>query len=130
MKESSIMHRIQLACSGGASRLFRCNSGTAWQGYGPPVRVAQPTMILLNPGDVVIRQAQPLQMGLTTGCSDLIGWTQHSGLAVFTAIEVKSATGRIRPEQSNFLERVRAAGGRAGIARSEDDAKKIITGGG
>lgn len=41
------------------------------------------------------------------------------------AIEVKTPTGRVRPEQTAFLEMVRSKGGRAGIARSVDDALKI-----
>ena len=47
-------------------------------------------------------------------------------LAIFTSIEVKTPTGRIRPEQQAWLEAVTHAGGIAGIARSVDDAKLII----
>jgi hypothetical protein len=38
-------------------------------------------------------------------------------VAVFTSIEVKTPTGRIRPEQQQWLETVQAAGGIAGVAR-------------
>jgi hypothetical protein len=48
-------------------------------------------------------------------------------VAVFTSIEVKSATGRLRPEQRQWLETVQAAGGIAGVARSVEDALRITT---
>jgi hypothetical protein len=48
-------------------------------------------------------------------------------VAVFTSIEVKTPTGRIRPEQQAWLETVQAAGGIAGVARSVEDALRIMT---
>jgi hypothetical protein len=47
-------------------------------------------------------------------------------VAVFTSIEVKSATGRLRPEQRQWMEAVQAAGGIAGVARSVEDAEQIL----
>ncbi len=47
-------------------------------------------------------------------------------VAVFTSIEVKTPTGRIRPEQQQWLETVQAAGGIAGVARSVEDAKALL----
>ena len=127
MLESSVLHRVLLSCSRGATRLFRVNTGTAWQGKGQAMRVSKPQMVMVYPGDVVLRAAQPLQMGLTTGGSDTIGWTQRDGVAVFTAIEVKSPTGRVRPEQQVFIDQVNAAGGIAGVARSEQEAIDLLT---
>ena len=48
-------------------------------------------------------------------------------VAVFLSIEVKTPTGRIRPEQQAWLETVQAAGGIAGVARSVEDALRIVT---
>ena len=48
-------------------------------------------------------------------------------IAVFTSVEVKSSTGRIRPEQQQWLEAVQAAGGIAGVARSVEDAQQLTT---
>jgi dihydroxyacid dehydratase/phosphogluconate dehydratase len=48
-------------------------------------------------------------------------------VAVFASIEVKTPTGRIRPEQQAWLETVQAAGGIAGVARSVEDAKALLT---
>ena len=43
-------------------------------------------------------------------------------------IEVKSETGRVRPDQIYFLETMRKNGALAGVARSVEDAMKIING--
>jgi len=80
------------------------------------------------------RTGRLVTFGLARGSADLIGWrtvtiTQAmvgTRLAIFTSIEVKTPTGRIRPEQQAWLEAVTHAGGIAGIARSVDDAKLII----
>lgn len=50
----------------------------------------------------------------------------HDGLAL--AVEVKTATGRVRPEQLQFIDMAKKAGARAGIARSVEDALKIARG--
>ena len=101
--ESSILQQIRLAAA--PAVLFRNNSGSYMKdGYFIRYGVGQP------------------------GGSDLIGWTTRNGIAVFTAIEVKTATGRVSPEQENFINVVRRAGGIAGIARSVEDARRIIRG--
>ena len=53
---------------------------------------------------------------------------EHVGrtMAVFTAVEVKTATGRATKEQRAFVEHVRSAGGIAGVVRSVDDAKALL----
>jgi hypothetical protein len=48
-------------------------------------------------------------------------------LAVFTSIEVKTPTGRVRPEQQAWLEAVQGAGGIAVIARSVPDAELALS---
>jgi len=75
-----------------------------------------------------------VQFGLARGSADLIGWRTITitpemvgqQLAVFTSIEVKTPTGRIRPEQQAWLDTVQTAGGIAGIARSIRDANEIL----
>jgi len=49
-----------------------------------------------------------------------------SQVAVFTSIEVKTPTGRIRPEQHAWLSTVQQSGGIAGIARSIQDANDLL----
>jgi len=69
------------------------------------------------------------------GSSDLIGYKRVTvtpdmvgqTLAVFCAVEVKTSTGAVRPEQAAFCERVSARGGISGIARSVADFIQIIS---
>lgn len=56
--------------------------------------------------------------GLAPGSADLIGWVRGR----FLSIEVKSATGRVRPEQTNWMNAVNAHGGIAFVARSAAEA--------
>ena len=108
--DQSIQQHIRLACSTGATRLFRNNTGTLRDANGRPV-----------------------SFGLCKGSADLIGWTTRTitpdmvgqQVAVFTSIEVKTATGRLRPEQQQWLDAVQAAGGIAGVARSVEDAQGL-----
>ena len=81
------------------------------------------------------RTGRLVTFGLARGSADLIGWrtvtiTQAmvgSRIAIFTSIEVKVPTGRIRPEQQAWLEAVTQAGGLAGIARSVTDAQLLLS---
>jgi hypothetical protein len=109
--EQSIQQHIRLACSTGNTRLFRNNTGTLRDQHGRPV-----------------------QFGLCKGSADLIGYrtiTITPGMvgqqvAVFASIEVKTPTGRVRPEQRAWMEKILAAGGIAGVARSVEDALRIM----
>ena len=81
------------------------------------------------------RTGRLVTFGLAKGSADLIGWRTititpemvGTRLAVFLSIEVKTATGRLRPEQQQWIHAVHAAGGLAGIARSVPDALRIAT---
>lgn len=72
--------------------------------------------------------------GLCPGSADLIGWravtitADHIGqtLAVFLSIEVKTATGKPRPEQLRWIEAVKRHGGIAMIARSAQEAEDAL----
>jgi len=108
--EQSIQQHIRLACSTGDTRLFRNNTGTLRDQHGRPV-----------------------QFGLCKGSADLIGYRSititpdmvGTTVAVFLSIEVKTPTGRLRPEQQQWLDAVQAAGGIAGVARSVEDAIRL-----
>lgn len=52
------------------------------------------------------------------GCSDVIGQLKDGRLL---ACEVKARRGRLRPEQADFLDRVRRFGGVSIVARSAKD---------
>ena len=81
------------------------------------------------------RTGRLVTFGLARGSADLIGWrtvtiTQAmvgTRLAIFTSIEVKTPTGRVRPEQQAWLEAVQGAGGIAVIARSVPDAELALS---
>jgi hypothetical protein len=110
--EQRIQQEIRLAISKGDTRVFRNNTGTLRDANGRPV-----------------------QFGLAKGSADLIGWTTRTitpdmvgqRVAVFTSIEVKAPAGRVSPEQRQWMEAVQAAGGIAGVARSVEDALRIVT---
>ena len=82
------------------------------------------------------RTGRPVQFGLAKGSADLIGWRTITvtpemvgrRLAVFCSIEVKTATGKLRPEQQAWLGVVRGAGGIAGVARTVADAITLVQG--
>lgn len=120
------MRSILLACSRGVTRLFRNNTAQAW--VGRHVQFKRVETVTVQPGDVLIRDARPLHAGLCVGSSDLIGWTQRDGRAVFTAIEVKAERGRVTEEQATFIAAVQAAGGIAGVARSAEEARALLDG--
>lgn len=81
------------------------------------------------------RTGQMVRFGLAPGSPDLVGWRTVTvtpemvgqQLAVFCGLEVKIPGGRIRPDQVNFLDRLRDAGGLAGVVRSEDEAVAILS---
>jgi hypothetical protein len=81
------------------------------------------------------RTGRWVQFGVASpGGSDLIGYRSITitpdmvgqRVAVFTAIEVKTATGRATPAQRNFIDHIRKAGGIAGIVRSVGDAQRML----
>lgn len=122
---TGLMHRVMLAVGGLPwVRIFRHNVGMAWTGDARR----------LPNGDVLIKNPRPLHAGLVKGGSDLVGWTsrriepRHVGetWAVFTGIEVKDGSGRTNTGQRKFLAAVEAAGGIAGVARSEEDAVALV----
>ena len=57
------------------------------------------------------------------GCPDVLGQMKDGRLL---GVEVKSQTGRLRPEQAVFLERIRAAAGVAFVARDCRDVLREL----
>ena len=132
MREQGIQNLIRIFMSGIGIVNWRNNTGTGW--VGKSTRIQKACKVDLLPGDVVVRNARPLKSGLCKGSSDVVGitpvfiTTAHLGktLGVFTAVEVKSNTGKPTADQLNFLQAVEKAGGFAGIAKCNDDVKLII----
>lgn len=108
--ETNIQNAVRLHAAKRGITLFRNNIGVAYYTNG-----------------------QPVTYGLTTGSADLIGWRTITvtpdmvgqQIAQFVSIEVKTHQGRVSTAQQNWLERVRAAGGVAIIARDKEDVDGI-----
>jgi hypothetical protein len=111
MTESKIQSEIITACNKAETRAWRNNIAKLqvrgrWVSFGIPGK----------------------------GGSDLIGFhtmtiePHHVGqkVAVFLAIECKTASGKATPEQKNFIQFVQSRGGIAGVARSAAEAVKLI----
>jgi len=58
------------------------------------------------------------------GLPDIIGFHRETG--AFIAIECKQGKGKPSPEQKAFIERVRMAGGIAGVVRSLPDVLPVL----
>ncbi len=105
---------------------FRANVGQGWTGKS----VKRPD------GSVLILDPRPFSTGLPTGFADVFGLVPTvvtpamvgQTVAVFAAIECKSATGRGSDAQKRFIAAVQQAGGRAGFARDVDTAQSIAKG--
>jgi len=131
MKEGPILKRVLLTCSRGTTRLFRTSVALAWVGKAIVFKSTQ--LVTVHHGDVLIRQGRRLRIG-HPGWSDLTGWTQvlikpehiDKTLAVFTVIEVKAPLGKLTEDQTKFGNMVTKAGGIFGMARSPEDAERIL----
>lgn len=131
--ENNLMKSIMLKLGSiSGVRIFRNNSGKCWVGKSAVMHERR--QIWVNKGDVIIENGRFFNAGLCVGSSDLIGLksvevTQDmvgSKIAVFVATEVKTATGRVSPEQLRFIEMVNSLGGIGFVAKSDDEAVNFI----
>jgi hypothetical protein len=99
MKEGPLMRHIMCALAEAGCVIFRANVGK-----------------------FKMEDGRWFDTGLPPGFSDLFG-IAPDGRPLF--VEVKTETGRVRPEQLRFIEAMVARGARAGVARSVDDALRI-----
>lgn len=95
--ESELVQRVRLAVSQLGVKIWRNNCGAYKdpKGYWVKYGVANP------------------------GGADLIGIAPDGR---FVGIECKMPKGVVKPEQQNFIDQVKKAGGIAGIVRSEEEA--------
>jgi len=112
-------------------RLFRNHVGKVRDSYLGPGRRVLVATDRLSAFDRVIAcipyKGQVLNQrwhtfGLAPGSADLIGWVRGR----FLSIEVKSATGRVRPDQQNWMNVVNSHGGIAFVARSVAEAVELL----
>lgn len=126
MLEHDIQNSIRLAISENKLGVsFRTNVGRAWTGE----------KITKNPDkSITIKNPRPFDTGLPKGFSDLLVIKTLTitpdmvGKQIASAnfIEVKNKKGKPTADQENFIERMQELGAKAGIARSPDDALKIL----
>ncbi len=114
MKESNIQSEILLALSQADCLVFRVDTAGVWVGR----------VLHQEKGMVTLANARMIQAGLCKGGSDIIGI--HKPTGKFIAIEVKTPTGRVSKEQTNFINAIRNAGGISGVARSAQDALDLL----
>jgi hypothetical protein len=126
MTESDVQQHIQLEGARLDCLLLRNNSGAAKDETGRVIRFGL--------GNVSAKHQETMRS------SDLIGFTvvevtpEMVGrrLAVFTAIEVKDPTWKLRPgdkrgqAQHNFINWVRLHGGIAGFANSLESLRRLL----
>lgn len=119
--EHDIQNRTRLAASQAGYVLWRNNVGKAWM--GKILRNDQRNRI------IVLETPRLVTFGLTPGASDLIGFKPTiitpemvgQTVAIFTAFEIKTAKGAVRPEQENFLAVVKSHGAIAKIIRDPSE---------
>ena len=99
--ETDIMNEIRLALSAAGHMNFRANVGK-----------------------VKMADGRWFSTGLPDGFSDLFGFRKTDAKIFF--IEVKTQTGKLRKDQERFLTAMNQRGAIVGVARSTEDALKIV----
>ena len=99
--ETDIMNEIRLALSAAGHMNFRANVGK-----------------------VKMADGRWFSTGLPDGFSDLFGFRKTDAKIFF--IEVKTPTGKLRKDQERFLTAMNQRGAIVGVARSTEDALKIV----
>lgn len=112
-QESNILKKVMLALSETGARVWRNNVGFATYPGGVVVKYG-----VCNPGGSDIIGFTPIKI-----TPEMVGCQ----VAIFTAIEVKTSKGKLKPEQVNFLNTVKRAGGYAGVATSPEEALALLS---
>ena len=76
-----------------------------------------------NVGKVKTADDRWFDTGLPKGHPDLYGFRPDGKIFY---IEVKNASGRVRPEQQRFIDIVKTRGAIAGVARNVEEALRIV----
>lgn len=123
MAEADFMRHLMKEATRFGARLFRQQVGMAWVGK----------IVRKGDGWITLADPRPFHAGVP-GMADLGGWVPVTitpdmvgkTVAIYTAVEVKVGKGRVSDEQFAFIAAVRSAGGKAGVARSDDDLNAIL----
>lgn len=125
MAESPLYGQIMREFSTGPTRIFRQQSAMAWA--GKVVNRTATTVTLANPYALRIGTPGMADLG---GCTSVIITPEMIGqrIAIDVQIECKSIAKYATPDQRSYLQTMQALGVRCGIARSVEDARRIILG--
>lgn len=110
--EQAIQQNIILSCSKGPVRLLRNNCGSYKSPTGTFVKYG-----VGNPGG-----SDLIGLRTVTITPQMVG----QQIGQFVALEIKTPAGRTTEQQERFLAMVRTLGGLAGVARSVDEAQKLL----
>ena len=134
-QETDIAHTIMKDISACGGRLLKNTRGMFYTLDSVRALIAAVKSCDFKRVADAIRNLRQVRAGLqANGSSDLIGFRPvvvtpemvGSTVAIFSAVEVKTATGAASEEQTQFVGFVLKNGGFAGIARSSEDAKRIM----
>lgn len=123
---AALTNRIREIVSRNGARLFPMTVGKFWAGI-PVGRTPE--------GHTILKNARIVNVGFA-GLSDTLGGSPLTITAedvgktvmILTAVEIKAGADRLRPGQPEFLAAITKMGGRAGVARSPEDAVRICEG--
>ena len=124
--EHRIQDEIRLGvCEQTPFLCFRCNAGSAWGGtFCTTLEDVKTDKGFIPKGSKILMKPRKIAL-MPEGFSDLLCFGPNA-TAVF--IEVKDDTGKTREAQDRFLAVMQRMGFKAGVARSVEDAIKIIEG--
>ena len=114
MREHAIQDKIRVGLSAQTEGIvLRLNSGSAWGG-DKIIDTPEYGRVLLNPRKIAL---------CPEGTPDLL-WIGPKGKVAW--VEVKDQKGKAREAQERFINLMHRLGHKAGIARSVEDAIKIV----
>lgn len=125
MKEQSIQNEILIAMGQAGAYGLRVNSGQFWGGE-----------VLSHDGKMLLLKNPTKILGAPAGTSDIIGCKsvlitpQMIGKTIgqFICLEVKKPGEKAKKHQENFLAVMKSRGAITGVARSPEQAIKIVQG--
>ena len=130
MSETETLKKVMLKL--GAKnwiKIWRNNTGQAWQGKrfglkrGTRVFDEMGRPIIVEPGDIMIRGAHPVNFGLT-GSGDIAGIIAPKGIVIY--IETKYGRYKQTEQQKRFAKMIQDMGGIYIVARDPDAVEQQI----